>query len=276
MTVIRLVGGLGNQLFQLAGALTVREQEGFKVTLDASWFNGDQGVDTPRVLEMAELSTGVPIRHFPKSITKLAYSRHNPRLLKESGDDDVLMSGAVSRRSWLQGYFQFAKYPMALDNILAPMIRRRLLMAPRIASRNDLAVHVRLGDYYHNPRTREHHGVLTPEYFARCIELMGTDRWSRIVVFTDSEDVFRAEFAHAFPKNWVLAPSRNAWDTIGAMASCGGVIMSNSSLSWWGSFMSARLGDGYLPRTIAPRPWFRNHSSADSRLLVPSWDVVDR
>ena len=48
------------------------------------------------------------------------------------------------------------------------------------------------------------------------------------------------------------------------MSLCGGAIIANSSLSWWGAWLQNDAG-----KVIAPDPWYGPKLNADTRDLIP-------
>ena len=48
------------------------------------------------------------------------------------------------------------------------------------------------------------------------------------------------------------------------MSLCGGAIIANSSLSWWGAWLQGDSG-----KVIAPDPWYGPKANLDTRDLIP-------
>jgi hypothetical protein len=275
VTSVRLIGGLGNQLFQVAAGLAIELKLGVSPKFDASWFAEKPTADTGRSLEVQHLVSSKSLRSYPRVLTRLAYSTRNPLLVRERGPEhDVIASAELDRHSWLDGYYQFSKYPTLVADDLVPRIKRHMDSLQPVSSMRDLAVHVRLGDYYENPVTRAHHGLLEPSYFARALQCINADEFERVLVFTDSPAVLMREYATVLPSSVVIAKTGGAWETLAAIAKCGGIVTSNSSLSWWAAFVACYYSHG-IP-VVLPAPWLGTPGPADSNLSHPGWKTLAR
>lgn len=276
MTSIRLQGGLGNQLFQFAAGLYIADHEGRRVTFDRSWFDRHVAGDTKREFELEDVIPPGRVRTYPAVTQKLIYSTRNPWLVRESNFEDVLTERRIHRLTWLDGYFQHSKYACEVRERLLSVLEPRLARCPDVSDSGDIAIHVRLGDYYENPVTRRHHGLLEPPYFERALgSLRATARWQRILVFTDSPKIFEREYGPRIPGRWELATTASAWDTLNGMARCGAIVMANSSLSWWASFLASAWSKNSVP-VVFPRPWFPQHGPADDALACSPWRALSR
>ncbi|SDT01726.1 Glycosyl transferase family 11 [Nocardioides scoriae] len=276
MTHVRLMGGLGNQLFQLAAGLHLQQELGLPVRWDRSWFREPAAGDTHRHLELDGVVPRRQLSGGSRWAARLAWSGRNPRLLRERGPHhDLLASSEVDRHSWLEGYFQFGTYPVQVEATLAELLRPRLGGAAGQCGPDDVAVHVRLGDYHANPVTRRHHGLLEPDWFRRALGLVPDVGERRLVVFTDSPDVFEEEYAASLPGRHVVSPTQTAWDTLDEMSRCGTIVMSNSSLSWWAAFLARTRHPGGA-EVLHPVPWFAEPGAADQHMPLDSWTAVPR
>jgi hypothetical protein len=61
----------------------------------------------------------------------------------------------------------------------------------------------------------------------------------------------------------VLGPSEsNAWQVLRIMAQAEHVVLSNSTLSWWGGFLAAKKGG----KVIQPQPFYKEVSDYSNQL----------
>ena len=275
MPYIRLLGGLGNQLFQVAAGQVIQSDRGLPVVYDCSWYTNPAPGDSHRQLEVQDLLDGSRCRSFSRVVRKAAYSPRNPLLITERGPDDDLLSRPLRRHSFLHGYFQLAKHPIRVRRELLAMFEPKLALAPA-GPVDAIAMHVRLGDYFHNKTTRDHHGLLSPSYYVEALRrLRGAGYGGQVVVFTDSPEVFAEEYRLALEGDVILADTTGAWETMSAMASYRAIVIANSSLSWWSAFIAtqAQGGDTMIVR---PQPWFGQPSAADENLALPTWQPLTR
>ena len=116
------------------------------------------------------------------------------------------------------------------------------------------AVHVRRGDF---ADYADSYGLISPEFYERNI-----DRNLPIVLCTDSIEDSMDVIASIDPEI-VLGPSEsNAWQVLRIMAQAEHVVLSNSTLSWWGGFLAAKKGG----RVIQPQPFYKEVSDYSNQL----------
>jgi hypothetical protein len=58
-----------------------------------------------------------------------------------------------------------------------------------------------------------------------------------------------------------------------AMSSAKGLVMSNSTFSWWAAWLG---GQKQALNVIAPCPWFAQESAAEDQLYGPNWERINR
>ena len=129
------------------------------------------------------------------------------------------------------------------------------LFGQDIVKNNYVAIHVRRGDYVDNPFYVD---LMKTDYYKDAMaEFMNGD----FMVFSDDiewckrQDIFQGcRFAYG----------SNEIDDLNFMAGCEGVIMANSSFSWWGAYLSDA-------RVVAPKQWFTDGTSIK---LLSNWKVI--
>lgn len=275
--IVRLMGGLGNQLFQVAAGCYVARVHGRRVRYETSWYAGDSGSDTPRDLEVAAiLRDGEHVR-LPAPAARVAYSTRNPFLRRQSAAEDDVLAAAGSGTRCLEGYFQRAAYPLAVRDDLAARILPVLAgIAPLSSTHGALGLHIRLGDYHANAATRAHHGVTGVSYYRTAVEeLTRRHDYSRLVVITDTPQVAAREYLPHLPLPAEIIAGRSAWETLADLAGCAGLVMANSSLSWWAGFVATALQRRNAV-VVKPAPWFGAPSPSDRLLSIDGWLERDR
>lgn len=139
--------------------------------------------------------------------------------------------------------------------------------------KGNIGLHVRRGDYM-LPEQQKVQGLATPAYYQRSIAYlrrMGID--GPVCVATDSPDLVRAEFDGM--GQFLLIdppPGCHPFEVILILSRVDGLVIANSSFSWWAGFIGKRTGRV----VIAPRPWFTQTNIDTRDLLPPDWLTVDR
>jgi hypothetical protein len=137
----------------------------------------------------------------------------------------------------------------------------------------NVGLHVRRGDYM-LPEQQKTQGLATRAYYRRSLEYLrrlGFD--GPVYLATDSPDVVRAEFegmGDFLPID--PPPDCHPFEVVLILSRVDGLVIANSSFSWWAGFIGERPGRV----VIAPRPWFTNTNFDTRDLLPPDWLSLDR
>ena len=284
-----IVGGLGNQLFVLAAAWAQAERLGCPLYVDtsyyalqgANWSAQIADLDHPGI-DVTEISpwrgTSL-VDQQPGLFGSVDTGSQTLHLFTESGFGYDGRIDSIVPGTTIAGYFQSAKYFGSIREQLRQLLTSTSLLPHErsyieaVQSEPRVSLHVRRGDYL-SPKTSQVHGLAEPGYFARAMHLY--DRLhpeSRYRMYTDSPEVAVSELG---PLGGVeLAPPDGELRSIAgilAMAAGDGIIISNSTFSWWAGWLISER-DPHAT-VIAPRPWFRGGESA-SDLLLAHWPTLD-
>ena len=294
MIVVRLRGGLGNQMFQYATARRAALVNHWPLKLDTSAFEPGTrrayGLQDFRILgtiataaELAEITGpphGVGKRvHRIRRRFKIGYrwtwiqesclAPVNPFVL------------AASAYSYLDGYWQTEKYFADVGDTIRREFtiaswadRRAEAVAGEIAALESVSIHVRRGDYVSHLPTNQAHGTCTLDYYHEAVRRMSA-RLSRphFFVFSDDPEWVAANLRLDHPTTLVSGLlTGNQYDDLRLMSLCRHHIIANSSFSWWGAWLNPRPDKV----VIAPRQWGNDPSWDDRDLLPESWITVER
>ena len=280
MIIARLMGGIGNQMFQYAFGRRLADGLGVELRLDTAAYRRDAKrsfmLDQWRAdavpasaAEVAALGgdrvqdDAGPLR------SRLARLQGDPpAVVRERGFafDPALI--AVRDGSYVVGYWQSERYfAPAAERLRGEFVPRRELspaaaaLAGEMAAGESVSVHVRRGDYVHERRTARVHGVCDEAYYARCFRLL-EERLAapRLYIFSDEPAWVREHFAAPFPKVVVSSggPGLEASE-LWLMSRCRHHVIANSSFSWWGAW----LGRDPAGLVLLPRHWFRKDGDVD-------------
>lgn len=293
-----LMGGLGNQLFQLATGLEVSQRAGAPLELDLSWF--DQGFRRAagglilRPYDLHGIADDIPkaappsgrlgllARHAQDAAARragMAARRLPLKTYYETGDHFDPRALQVPDGTRLQGYFSSWRYFTSV----APEVRRRVLqVTPEVpdwlqspSTELDapfVALHVRRGDYLTLAST---YGHVAPAYYRRAVgALRDLGHKGAIWLFSDDPEGARAFLEGAVSIDHVVEPSKTspAVESLVLMSAASAIVIANSTYSWWAAF----LRDAPDRTVIAPRPLWNSPSMSDPRdWLLPHWLTID-
>lgn len=290
MIVVRLMGGLGNQLFQYALGRKIAHLHNTALKLDTAWFS-IPSTDTPRTYRLdhfnitGTIATPDEVRRIDGGrstgwgplhtrIADLITPERKRRYIRErvhSFDPTVLQ---VPDDVYLDGYWQTEKYFNDIEDIIRREITLReepdpinQAMAGQIQAGPSVSLHVRRGDYVSNPATQQFHGNCSIDYYNRAIAMM-TEFLDDPTFFIFSDDLIWAEENLEIPgeKTFVAhnGPEKEYCD-LWLMSLCDAHIIANSSFSWWGAWLHRSSADHHV---IAPETWIQS-GSIDTRDIIP-------
>ena len=284
--VIRLVGGLGNQMFQYAAALGLAVRQGRALKMEVSAFEAcdkrSYQLDCLKVPQ--DLYTGLPlfqpgsnsiaarvIRKIKRDVFKASAFRKgvycqphfhfDPAFFKLSGVEILL-----------NGYFQSPRHFESVAELLrerfqpvAPLSAMAADWAAKIAaSPCSVSLHVRRGDYLQAPHAAQH-DALDRDYYDRAVNLVRdlAGREVEFFLFSDEPDFIAEAFAGLPGAHVVRSDPSTSWEDMFLMARCRHNIIANSSYSWWGAWLNPAQGK----RVIAPARWFTPDRLATCNVL---------
>lgn len=260
MIIIKLQGGLGNQMFQYA---TARAIGNHSIYLDTDFLSAHQSSTedfTKRDFELAVFKN-IKVKT-PSSILKCFIKKNLPffsnYIYQSEKNEIILLKDIKSPNIYLDGYFQNELYfnnvrTELLVDFKFPAISsgNNALMYTIVNDKKSVSIHVRRGDYL-KPAISAFHGVLGLDYY----ELAKEEIESRIgeanyYVFSDDIDWCKS---HMIGDNFrfVSNTSSHAWEDMYLMSLCKNNIIANSSYSWWGAWLN--LNSNKI--VIAPKKWF--------------------
>jgi hypothetical protein len=173
----------------------------------------------------------------------------------------------------INGYFQSEKYFLNVKKALKSDFEFRINYkepANNIFREldNPISIHIRRGDYITNPN----HHLLDMTYYLKSLEYFDKNRQK--IIFSDDPDWVKSQ--KIFSKStFIISNNLTNNDTyldLALMTLCNDHIISNSSYSWWGAWLSNEN------KVIAPKTWFKNtpNDKLLTKDLIPSrWVKVD-
>lgn len=286
MIIVRLKGGLGNQLFQYAAGRRLAHANGTKLKLDLSAYQNDplrvyelhpfqiqEELAAPE--EIARLR-GAGLARQIRRVAKSVYPGFYPTWVKERSlhFDPGLLD--ISGEAYLEGYWQSERYFQDIAPILHseftvrdPLEGHNRVVAETILGCPAVSIHVRRGDYVSRPETFQTHGVCPPEYYREAAaELAGEVRDAHFFVFSDEPEWAQENLRLEHPVTYIVGNRpQKGYEDLRLLSLCRHHIIANSSFSWWGAWLS-RCPEKIV---IAPRQWFADPRNDTRDLIPPSW-----
>jgi hypothetical protein len=288
MIIVKLMGGLGNQMFQYATGRRLAHVRKTELMLDLSWFDNIPSTDTGRIYELsafricehfasakdlAQFNEGFLFRNAAKVLPFL-----KPRHIYEKSkrfDASILY---LPDNVYLEGYWHSAHYFSDVSDIIKqeftvkpePSTANREMM-DRISRSESVSIHIRRGDYITNPNVSGFHGVCSMDYYQNAIKLISYRISSpRFFIFSDDTGWAREHLA-INPRTVIdLNGPDKGYEDMRLMSRCKHHIIANSSFSWWGAWLSKN------PEkiVIAPKNWFRDENINTLDFVPDTWERI--
>ncbi len=290
MIIVRLSGGMGNQMFQYALGRTIAIKNNTSVGLDVQdlldrtprpgrFTFRDYDLDVFNIHAEVVPQSKVPLRYrsirggrlgvYLNKIRRLVFGgkgrekgfTYNPNILSIGSD------------AYIDGYWQSHKYFESIADTIRkdfsfknPLPDNVQLLETEIKSKNSVCLHVRRGDYVGNP----YHEVVFKDYYDEAIAvLQEKTSIEHLYVFSDDIAWCRDTMTFSHPVTFVgeeYAGDR-ASGHLALMRACRHFIIPNSSFAWW----AAWLGEYEHKVVIAPKKWFPDSSIDTSNRIPEEW-----
>lgn len=294
MKIVEIIGGLGNQMFQYAFHLAVRDAAGgkgvaihtrrFRETSDNMGYQLDQvfGVQAPEAdPTLVDRLIARRTSLFTRGIQKVLPGwrgyfceqkfRFDPRVLPLARRGTMYFRGLWQDENYFAG--KLAAQVREAFRFSIPENAATSAIRHEMEGVQAVCLHVRRGDYVSNPKYASIlGGVCTDDYYAGAIAEIER-RVADPVYFVFSDDVDWVLANSAFLQGRRIHPVRGNSGRESAldmklMSVCRHNIIANSSFSWWGAWLNPH------PDKVAvgPAKWFRNDPRLEDNHIVPdSW-----
>jgi hypothetical protein len=241
---VYLQGGLGNRLFQIAFLYAYAKKH-----------NKNMGYTNQLHNTHSSINYNDHVYPFLRQI-----SLNNPLVYNEPGDkcQFYLDIPNIEKDCYFRGYFQNEKYFKEYRKDLLSLIELPQLNFD--VNKESIFIHVRRGDYVNLPM----HYIDLWAYYSKGLDIIIQNKLPKHLYVISDDISFCKEtglFESKFQKNQITyVENLNELETMKLMTLCEyGGICSNSSFSWWGSY----LNDSNKKMIIFPSKWFNQepHSS---------------
>lgn len=294
MIIMKIQGGLGNQMFQYAFGKQLATKHKTELVLDltplhhrfkhliSTFRNFD--LDVFNIYPKTTLLSKVPCQFSNVSfiitelLFKLGTNLFSEKYIREK---EMAFNPTVlktSNNSTLYGYWQSPKYfqDIASDirkeftSFRRPMTVPAQNMLTKIKKTNSVCINFRRTDFVRIPETLNFHGVMDIIYYQLAITHIA-QRVSRphLFVFSDDMTWCKDNVDFGFSTTFVdhdYAGYKFA-DYLALMIACDHFIVPNSTFAWWAAWLSENPNK----IVIAPKKWFRNAAISTSDLIPETW-----
>lgn len=264
MKIVKICGGLGNQMFQYAFARSLAAAEEDEVYIDSSAFTSyklHNGFELEKLFTLdLEQAPGDMVKQlsvqpdgFLNRIRRKYFTKPSHFIDRKFNYQPELFEFGGDR--YFDGYWQSEKYFRGIEATIREGYRFRLPLAARNVElleslpRPIASVHVRRGDYL----LEKDLDICTPAYYERALAGLRASDVKSFIIFSDDipycRKMLRLGETHAAFVDWNLGD--DSWQDMAMMSRCDHHVIANSSFSWWGAW----LDPNPQKRVLAPTIW---------------------
>lgn len=269
MIVAKLIGGLGNQLFQYAAAYNLAAINNTELKIDLSEFElyklhkySLHHFSFPQKFITSDELNGL------KEIKEKNY--HYDDSFKTFGNDIVL------RGYWQsEGYFRESAVELR-DNfqLKSELSSKSLEVSELIKKVNSVSLHIRRGDYAIGTYSDQILDQLDLAYYFRAIKEISENQKDIVFfIFSDDHEWVKEKLNIDYPVMYVDHNNADAnFEDLYLMSLCKHNIIANSSFSWWGAWFNKNQ----RKKVYAPQNWFNaNVKNINDKDLIPlNWRKI--
>lgn len=269
MHLVKLLGGLGNQMFQYAFAKTLEDKNVL--------FFGDYHKNNFRKVELGYFNCKV--NYLPNILYKLIkkfkkFKKYED--LRSGFYNENIIENKNKESCIFIGYFQTEKY---FKHLRAELLQdfepkqeldpQNSLIAKDIKNTNSVSIHIRRSDYL-TESNKKIYGDTDINYYKRAIKYI-SDRVENIKLFFFSDDMewVKQTFSDLpFEKRFIdINTGDDSYKDLVLMKNCKHNIIPNSTFAWWGAWLNRNPNK----IVIAPKIWFYNPNMVDKDIIPEDW-----
>ena len=285
--IVKLNGGLGNQMFQWALARMIEETTDMDVFLDMSYFNHRYA--RPFELNIFKLESKFVEDFWTKLRLDIIWSMR--AILKwEKTLGLILYSESkfnfdknihkIRANTFIEGFFQSELYFKCIEDQLREDFLfvkisddKNNKLKQEICSKNSISLHIRRGDYVQKKRYKNVYANCSLDYYRRGVEHIA-QQYPEPTIYVFSDDIPWVKMNLKLPYKVVYVSHNTgakSYEDMRLMSACKHNIIANSSFSWWGAWLNSN------PEkiVIAPQKWFNDDEIIQTDVIPEKWIRIE-
>lgn len=295
---VTIMGGLGNQLYQLAYADFLRRTYGYHCCIVNDWGiekANTSGQDRAVRSLFTDIIKHCQFLYISPEYSKrwLVYSRVRPRIRYFEEEESKLAEYLSNEKSvfpsfpplvWkpklslpfayrISGYFQSYKYASLEFRNKIRVFLEGIVSLPKILesiaselTERSVAIHFRRGDFLKRP---EIYKVFGAEHYLRGLDLLSKNKdIDKVYVFSDDFDAIESDLEVISQQyDLVRVEGGTVYEDLYLLSRFKRYVLAGSTFSWWGAFCS-QYADNI--EVVVPRYPLKRSTSEDT-FYPPHW-----
>jgi hypothetical protein len=281
MIIVKINGGLGNQMFQYALYRSLKQINNDIVKLDLNEvrnYNLHNGYELEKVFNNLKIEEATDkeiiklignkgliskiVRKFKKSYFYSEDLNFNPDVLK-------------FKKKYIWGYWQCEAYFQCITEILKNEFKFKqfddklnIQLEDICKKENCVSVHIRRGDYLSEENKHIYGGICEEEYYKKAIDFIREKVQNpKFIVFSNDISWCKKTFGN---DNFIYVDwntGENSYKDMQLMSYCKHNIIANSSFSWWGAWLNSNKNK----IVISPKKWINIESANTDDIIPKEW-----
>lgn len=277
MVIIRVFGGLGNQLFQYAFGQYLQSQSGLIVNYDFEYFENNN-LRSPNIKQF-DFKIKESSKKETKNYIKFKSFRLNNLYNKIFNAKTFLCeplkyNHIADSYLYYHGYWQNKNFCFTVleslktnFNIKTNSVNYQKHLHNIQKTKNSVSIHIRRTDYLlkHNKNI---FSELDQEYFLSAVNILEDQlKAETLNFFIFSDDIVWAKNVFSQKNNIAFIEGLEDYEDLHLMSKCNHHILSNSTFSWWGAVLNKQEGK----KVICPKDWFNGDMERMNNLVLDDW-----
>jgi hypothetical protein len=282
MIIVKISGGLGNQLFQYSFGQYLSKVLNTSVLYDlqtekkiVNYLPRKLGLNSFDIeLNIASLNDTKKMKCFNNGILERIerkFAQFLPSLFSTYFVEKTEKI-RIKDNCYYDGYWQFYKYQtqdginftsFSLSNINTNEVNRQILRL--LIEHNSISIHIRRGDYISIKKNSSIFCICNYDYYESAIQYIDNVVEDPIYyIFCDGDDLKWAR-DNFIGKQFRFVTGNSPIEDLYLMSKCKHNIIANSTFSWWAAWLNK--SDHKI--VIAPKQWYNGKQNSITTNLVP-------
>jgi len=302
MFIIKLTGGLGNQMFQyaLGRSLSIKNNQPMKLDTRNYFLNSlDTKTDT-RIYGLKHFAINAPIASreeisrilsaAPRNklltlfdrikAASLVYPYYMGYVIKEPDGnlwkfDERLLDHLFTHDVYIKGYWQTERYFSSESktikkefSVITPPSEYNRLTLNRIKSCNATSLHIRRGD---NTNPENPSGTLPMTYYEQATTIIKLKfPNTHFFVFSDDINWAKKNLSIGFNVTYIENEASLDYEDMRLMMNCNNHVIANSTFSWWGAWLAYQNNN----LVVAPKRYQQRGPRANPDFYPSTWILI--
>lgn len=284
MKIVKILGGLGNQMFQYAFYLALKEKyPNEEIKIDTSCFRGYHlhngyelakifGIKATEATFMDKFKIAYPYFHYRSwQIFKRILPQRKTMFAEKSNEEFDKRVFAQNQNCYYDGYWQNELYFKNLKDEIQKVFTAKNISkknqeyATMLQGSESVSIHIRRGDYLTNPLYK---GICIEKYYQKSIAYIQSQKQIECYcIFSNDINWCKVHLNNLLlAKNIIFVDwnkGKDSYQDLYLMSCCKHNIIANSSFSWWGAW----LNHNNKKMVICPKKW---NNIKNSKFELPS------